>query len=187
MSAFGCGAVTDLTQTSIDAAADGTGLDATTTDTATNPCPPTMPADGAPCALPGGSECTFDASKIPCGKVVCSGGKWARQITPLGCAVPPSGNPCNATFDKTCFGDSDCAFAVHQTSCCGDQIAIGFAKSQSEAFSKTEPICRATYPGCGCASRGLTTEEGRPDGGLLLNPADVTVACKAGKCTTSPK
>jgi len=158
-------------------------------NTETNPtgCPASMPKDGEPCSLAEGTECAIDASHDPCGTAKCVGGKWQLPFGGImGCVPPPGTDPCKKAFDKSCKIDADCLWGERQTSCCGDSYAMGFAKSEASAFADNEAICRRTYPGCGCASRGLETDEGRPDGGFLT-PSGVKVTCVASVCHTSPK
>ena len=179
---MGCGGITQVSPT---AATDSGATDATV-ESGPAGCPASMPESGAACSLPEGTECSYDASKSPCGVSKCVGGKWEIPFSGYRACPAPPDDPCNKTFDKSCGGDADCSFGIHQTSCCGDTHAVGYNKSQTKAFSDNEAICLRTYPGCGCASRGLETDEGRPESGFLT-PTAVKVNCVGGSCKTSPK
>ncbi len=177
---IGCGAATQPSSTTDSAVGD------TASETLPAGCPPTMPAAG-PCALPNGTVCEYDASHEQCGKATCSAGTWQVPFGGmLGCKPPPGPNPCTPTLDKSCAIDADCVFSIHQTNCCGDTLAVGYKKSDAPIFSAAEAICRRTYPGCGCPSQGLATDEGRPETGFLT-PEKVQVKCVGGMCRTSPK
>lgn len=87
------------------------------------------------------------------------------------------------SFDRTCSTDSDCTVGVHQTDCCGTQVALGMSASQLSQFQYLEDLCEAQYPACGCASGGLRTDDG------MHAPTDdtssVIVRCDAGRCATT--
>src|SRR5262245_31726713 len=53
-------------------------------------------------------------------------------------------------LDPNCTADSDCAFGVHQTDCCGSTVAVGFNRAERARFETAEPTCVATLPHCGC-------------------------------------
>jgi hypothetical protein len=79
-------------------------------------------------------------------------------------------------FDKCCVSSDDCAIGVYEFSCCGDTLALGFNKSQSSAFQAIVP--QWTCAACGCAGRGMHTEDG--EGGVV----DAGVTCDRGWCMT---
>jgi hypothetical protein len=79
-------------------------------------------------------------------------------------------------FDKCCASSDDCAIGVYEFSCCGDTLALGLNKSQTQPFQAavSQWMCAA----CGCAGRGMHTEDG--EGGV----ADAGVRCDRGWCMT---
>jgi hypothetical protein len=87
------------------------------------------------------------------------------------------------SFDKTCSGVDDCAFAVHQTNCCGATLSIGFHKSEAARFAADEQICVAQYPVCGCPATPTMTE----DGLSVTAGQSIAVACQGGRCMTTVK
>ncbi len=177
-----CGGITQPTSGSPSDASSESSSDALPPG-----CPASMPDYDQSCSLPEGTECKYDASHDPCGTAKCVGGKWQLPIKGItGCVPPPGTEPCKKTFDKTCKVDGDCTIGLRETSCCGDTYAMGIVKSEASAFAANEAICRRTYPGCGCASRGIETDEGRPETGFLT-PEQVKVTCVASQCHTSPK
>lgn len=101
-----------------------------------------------------------------------------------------AGVDCTATppefpaFSKTCSSVSECTVGLHQTDCCGTLDAIGIATSAAAAFSSAEAACVSMYPGCGCASGKITTDNGQsaPAGS---GGSAIILACVSGKCETS--
>jgi hypothetical protein len=168
-------------------------------------CPSTAPGQAA-CAN-AGLVCTYVCD----GTFTCKNGNWTNPSPAEDCSglpfdagtgdanEPPEAsdptNPvttCNADgaefgpFEKKCAGDGDCAFAFHETSCCGDGIAIAFNASQASSFAAAEQECDSHFPGCGCPSRGDTTEE-NADGGFFGSTDLIKAICDHGKCMTTPK
>ena len=84
------------------------------------------------------------------------------------------------TFSSACGADGDCAVAVHQTDCCGNQRGLGIVASQRAAFEAAEAVCRPMYPRCGCPTRGILCDDER----WAFTADAVGVACRAGRCTT---
>jgi hypothetical protein len=184
----------------------GSGGDAATGDATSSACPARPPDNSTACT--GNPSCNYGCDNGGPSIAQCKDGFWFIMGLGVSCPAPDAGNPgpeppdasdptnpvttCNADgkefgpFDKTCSGDMDCAFGSHQTSCCGDGLAIGFNKSQQSAFDAAEKECDTHFPGCGCPTRGTTTEE-NADGGFYIDPSQITVKCDNGKCMTTPK
>lgn len=87
-------------------------------------------------------------------------------------ALPP--------LEAACTTTADCLAVIHQTDCCGSQIAVGIRTSERARFEMLEQACRASYPQCMCAPRQLTTE----DGSLIADPRELAAECVAGRCTS---
>ena len=94
--------------------------------------------------------------------------------------------PCTFTdsISRTCSSDADCTFDVHQTDCCGNTTAMGINRADAERFAALEPICRASYPGCGCPAFPTQTDSGE----TVTDTTTVQVGCisrgPAGVCMT---
>lgn len=116
-------------------------------------------ADVASDALP---DATPDASDASDGAIACNAGTFP-------------------TFPRTCAADTDCVVAVHETNCCGTLVALGMRADQQGAFDAAESICRAQYPGCGCASQGITADDGTKSDGT--HPA--RAVCVDAVCTST--
>jgi hypothetical protein len=93
------------------------------------------------------------------------------------CWPPPEVFP---TFDKTCSADSDCDVGLNQIDCCGTLRAIGINVAERDRFDAAEAVCYEQYPPCGCAPRGVETEDDQ----VVYYPGDVGVACTRGACLT---
>ena len=101
---------------------------------------------------------------------------------PSGDAVRCTGaNPVFPTFDKACTVASDCFVALHTTSCCGTEVAIGVSTSDRTRFEDDEARCDAQYPGCGCAAGPTQAEDGKS----AINPTTIIVRCDTGRCMTA--
>lgn len=87
------------------------------------------------------------------------------------------------TFDKGCTNDVSCSFGLHQINCCGSQAAIGLNHAFKVDFEKYETAWRATCPACGCASGGISLD----DGEVVGDPSLVGVKCDGGQCRTYKK
>jgi hypothetical protein len=87
-------------------------------------------------------------------------------------------------LQRTCSSDEDCGFAIHQTDCCGNTLAMGVRASEVARFEALEPSCRASYPDCGCPARPTQTDSGE----TVTDPTTVQVGCisrgPAGFCMT---
>lgn len=82
---------------------------------------------------------------------------------------------------KECAVDGDCAVVFHQTDCCGSQSAIGVDADTVDAFNKTEAMCAATWPGCGCAPQPTIAE----DGESAQDPAQIVAQCVDNLCQSA--
>ncbi|MSP17670.1 MAG: hypothetical protein EXR73_13880 [Myxococcales bacterium] len=94
------------------------------------------------------------------------------------CAANP---PTFPSFDRTCAADGDCFIARHQTDCCGTIVAWGLRSTEQAAFAAAEKVCESQYPGCGCASNKVTTD----DGTMTTMDHPIAVHCAAGMCRTT--
>ncbi len=92
------------------------------------------------------------------------------------------GNPPTfPAFDRTCAADGDCFVARHQTDCCGTIVAWGLRSTEQPAFAAAEKLCESQYPGCGCASNKVTTDDSMTT--TMDHP--IAVHCTAGMCRTT--
>ncbi|MDP3274467.1 MAG: hypothetical protein Q8Q09_04680 [Deltaproteobacteria bacterium] len=82
------------------------------------------------------------------------------------------------TFARECRSDAECVVVAHQTDCCGNTEALGIRQSERARFTESEDICRSMYPGCGCPSFGIRTE----DGLLTQDLGSVEATCEMGTC-----
>ena len=93
---------------------------------------------------------------------------------------PDSGSSSKCAFvgmlDDRCAMDSDCAFGIHQTDCCGNTAAVGFNHAERMRFDTLEPMCAASYPGCGCPPGPTRTDSGE----TALDASTILVACVSG-------
>jgi hypothetical protein len=83
------------------------------------------------------------------------------------------------TFDKACTNTQSCSFGLHQTNCCGSQVAVGFNHSEHDAFTTAEMAWDATCPACGCAAAPLMAEDGKS-----CTMQMITSTCDNGMCMT---
>ncbi len=89
---------------------------------------------------------------------------------------------------KPCQGDSDCTIQQEQTDCCGTLLYVGVDTASASLFQMCESAWVAHFPGCGCASNKMTTEDGKStnsgvDGGApQVHCADFTM--NGGICLT---
>lgn len=98
--------------------------------------------------------------------------------------VSDAGIACGATFPTfadACGRDVECAVAVHQTDCCGNQRGLGITASQRAAFDAAEAVCRPMFPRCGCPTQGILCDDDR----RTFDPTAIAVTCVAGRCRTS--
>jgi hypothetical protein len=61
---------------------------------------------------------------------------------------------------KACQSDGDCTIEEEQTDCCGTTLYVGVAQGSTAAFAACESAWAAHFPGCGCASGAMHTEDG---------------------------
>jgi hypothetical protein len=89
---------------------------------------------------------------------------------------------------KPCQADSDCVIEQEQTDCCGTILYVGVNSASATEFQGCETAWVAHFPGCGCASNKMTTEDGKTanpgvDGGApQVHCADFTMS--GGICLT---
>ena len=83
---------------------------------------------------------------------------------------------------KPCQSDSDCVMRQEQTDCCGTILYVGVDTASATQFDACEAAWVAHFPGCGCASNKMTTEDGNTtnpgvDGGApQVHCADFTTS-----------
>jgi hypothetical protein len=112
----------------------------------------------------------------------------ASDADPTGDSGPDRGalSGCNfvASLDASCTADSDCAFGIHQTDCCGSTIAVGFNHAERARFDAAEPTCVATLAPCGCDPGPTRTDSGED----VFDAAPILLACvsvgTARRCKT---
>jgi hypothetical protein len=122
----------------------------------------------------------------------CNGDK-AAACDSAGDSSPPStacdvvmcagSNMSFPTFDKTCTSPDDCAFAIHQTNCCGATLAVGLTKAEQTRFAADEKTCVDQYPLCACPAVPTVTEDGQS----ASAGKTIVVECQSGKCMTTVK
>jgi hypothetical protein len=89
---------------------------------------------------------------------------------------------------KPCQADSDCVIEQEQTDCCGTILYVGVNTASATEFQACETAWVAHFPGCGCDSNKMTTEDGKTtnpgvDGGApQVHCADFTM--NGGICLT---
>jgi hypothetical protein len=110
-------------------------------------------------------------SPCSCGMLVCDGGV---------CCGTTCETPAFPDFERACETDSGCFVALHQSDCCGTFVALGLATGERERFTGAEASCESMYPGCGCAARPTSAD----DGTSCLD-ASPSVACVDGFCRTT--
>jgi hypothetical protein len=79
------------------------------------------------------------------------------------------------TLDRRCTIQTDCWLGIHQTDCCGNTSAIGLNNAERGRFDMLEPLCRASYPVCGCPSGPTRTDSGE----TAADTTTVRLACVA--------
>ncbi len=84
------------------------------------------------------------------------------------------------TFDRRCAAATECAAVLHQTDCCGTFVAMGLRASERGGFDAAEMRCQSMLPGCGCASRETTDDDGNPVQGSGV--AMIDARCRDGRC-----
>jgi hypothetical protein len=89
---------------------------------------------------------------------------------------------------KTCQSDNDCVIEQEQTDCCGTILYVGVNVSSVSAFNACETAWVDHFPGCGCDSGQMKTEDGMvthpgQDGGIpAVHCTDFTSS--GGVCMT---
>ncbi len=98
----------------------------------------------------------------------------------------PSVVQCNARpqvfpgFDRACSSAGGCFVALHQTDCCGTQVALGISLSEQDSFTAAEATCRSQYIRCACPPAPTKTDTGQ----ITPSPQQIAVDCRAQVCTT---
>lgn len=62
---------------------------------------------------------------------------------------------------KHCQTDTDCVLKQELTDCCGTLLYVGVSAAAAATFAACEAAWEAHFPGCGCASNKVTTEDGK--------------------------
>jgi hypothetical protein len=89
---------------------------------------------------------------------------------------------------KTCQSDGDCTIQQEQTDCCGTILYVGVNVISTTMFQTCETDWVSHFPGCGCDSNKMTTEDGNTTnpnvdgGGPQVHCADFTMS--GGICLT---
>jgi hypothetical protein len=109
--------------------------------------------------------------------MVACGGR-AGGFGSTGDSGSPDGGPSSkcdfvGMLDDRCTMYSDCTFGVHQTDCCGNTAAVGLNHAERVRFDTLEPMCAASYPGCGCPAGPTHTDSGE----TALEASMIRVAC----------
>ena len=110
------------------------------------------------------------------GAVAACGGKGSKDGGDDGGPAGDGGTPECAFVSELaagCLTDVGCDFGIHQTDCCGNTHAVGFAQEERARFDMLEPACQASYPACGCPTLPTTTDSGE----TALEPSDIQVGC----------
>lgn len=84
------------------------------------------------------------------------------------------------SFDKGCTTDVNCSFGLHQTDCCGSQVAVGFNHGFKASFDAAESTWRMTCPACDCAPAPTKVDDGKTGDAI-------GVKCSSGICQTYVK
>ena len=84
---------------------------------------------------------------------------------------------------KTCASNADCEVFYHQVDCCGTMRAFGINGDDGFNLSvhEYESICLDTWPGCGCASQGVITDDGQTS---FSGEVELTCDRDVGECRT---
>jgi hypothetical protein len=89
-----------------------------------------------------------------------------------------------ASTDRSCTTDADCVLVLHTTNCCGSAVWMGIRSTAQPRFQTLEAACDRSYPACGCAAFGSTTDDGSLIGLGGNTSTRVGVTCDAGTCRT---
>jgi hypothetical protein len=66
-----------------------------------------------------------------------------------------------ASFEKYCANDGQCGIGLRQVDCCGSMVAVGITDYDLARFKEEEAKCAQRFPGCECAPRPTTAEDGK--------------------------
>ena len=98
--------------------------------------------------------------------------------------VPPPQVVCGSDaevfpeFPRECLSNDDCALVLHQTNCCGTEVAWGIRRAALEDFRAAEDECRGEMYHCGCATFATEADDGNTGWG-----ADAfSVRCQENRC-----
>jgi hypothetical protein len=93
----------------------------------------------------------------------------------------PAGLCGNGNFDvhKDCNASTDCAFGLHEISCCGSQVAYGYNSMRAADFTQREMEWEAACPMCACSALPLAAEDGK-----MCAQSAITVTCDNQQCMT---
>jgi hypothetical protein len=83
---------------------------------------------------------------------------------------------------KSCQDTSECVYVLHQTDCCGSEVAIGMSQGTAASYAAAEAKCSAGQPLCDCIPKPTTAEDGVSAGDGML-----AVTCQSGLCYTYVK
>ncbi len=113
----------------------------------------------------------FWCAIVGCGGTTGESGSTGDSGSPDG--GPFAGCSFVGMLDDRCTIDSDCVLGIHQTDCCGNTAAVGFNHAERTRFDTLEPLCAASYPGCGCPQGPTRTDSGE----TALDASTILVAC----------
>lgn len=82
--------------------------------------------------------------------------------------------------DKACVAAEDCAVVTHQLDCCGSLAALGIDADDVDAYNESEAACAAQFPGCECASKPTTAEDGQTE-----QDGQIVAVCVEGMCQSA--
>ena len=94
------------------------------------------------------------------------------------------GTPAGLVF----VDERDCVVKEEQTDCCGTILYVGVSVASATKFDACETTWVAQFPGCGCNSNKMTTEDGKTvvqgadGGGPKVHCTDFTMG--GGVCMT---
>jgi hypothetical protein len=161
-----CGPVRDLGSL--------TGTSGSAEDSATETAPTSMVSTSmASMTSTGGEGTTEDAPSTGASDTSTSSDSGGADLVVCGTTdeVFPQ-------FDRTCIENEDCVVVVHQTDCCGNQVAWGLAETERDAFEVAEAECMAQMSACACPAGPIVAD----DGSSTWDPMTLTVGCMAGQC-----
>src|SRR5262249_45859826 len=78
-----------------------------------------------------------------------------------------------SVLDRRWGNDGDCVLGIHQPDCCENPSASGMTLLERGRFDALEPLCQATYPGCGCPAGPTHTDSGE----IALDTMSIRLAC----------